>query len=316
MQILVIGSGAVGSLYGSLLARQGETVSMVARSDYEKIRADGIHIRSIPLGDSHFRPAHIFRHASDMPEAPDVVMVCVKLVPGVDRIALLQGSIGPNTTIVLVSNGIGIEDEIESAFPDNEVISGLAFVGVTRTSPGEIWHQSFGRLLLGHARGGISPRAEYLASVFSKAGIESEAVSDITRSRWQKCVWNGAFNPLSVLAGGVDTQYLIDHHEALLKTVMREVCAIAEAAGYTLASDIDAMIEKTIAGTRKMKAYKTSMLVDHEAGHPMEVEAILGNMLRQARQLDISVPRLETLYELLSSIQHISSAGSTSGGST
>lgn len=301
-----MGSGAVGSLYGSLLARHGETVSMVARSDYEKIISEGIHIRSTSLGDFHFQPAEVLQHASQMSEPPDVIMVCVKLVSGVDRVALLRDAVHPGTSIVLLSNGIGIEDEVQKAFPENEVISGLAFVGVTRTAPGEIWHQSFGRLLLGLPEGGTSARAEYLANAFRASGIESEAVEDITRSRWQKCVWNGAFNPLSVLAGSVDTQYLIEHHEHLLKAVMQEVCRVAEAAGYRLADDIDAMIEKTIAGTRKMKAYKTSMLVDHEAGHPMEVDAILGNILKQAHQSSVSVPRLETLYELLSSIQRTS----------
>ncbi len=295
MKILVIGTGAVGSFYGALLDRQGAEVAVVARADYEPIRAHGIDVES-PLGALHFMPQRIVRHAAELPEKPDYVLLCVKVVENADRVALLRDALGTATAIVLIANGIGIEDEIARAYPDHELISGLAFICVTRTAPGKIWHQAYGRLVLGNYPRGVSARARALCTVLAQSGIPCLVSDDIITARWQKCVWNAAFNPLSVLSGGLGTADILTAQEPLVRALMREIESIAAAVGHALPEDV---VERNIESTRKMPPYKTSMLLDFEAGRPMETEAIVGNALRAAMQAAVRAPHLETLYRLL-----------------
>jgi 2-dehydropantoate 2-reductase len=299
MKVLVIGTGAVGSFYGSLLARQGVEVSVLARSDYTHVKAHGIEIKSeTPLGHYLFQPAQVIRHAAELQEKPDYVLLCVKVVKAVDRVGLLREAIGPNTSIVLICNGVEIEQEVADAFPNHELISGLTFICVTRTAPGQIWHQSYGRLVLGnyHHPRGLSEKTKALCSLFQQTEIPCDTSEEITTVRWQKCVWNAAFNPLSVLSGGLDTSDILSAEEFFVRALMEEVCLIAAALGHPLPANI---ITKQIDSTRKMPPYKTSMLLDFEAGRPMETEAILGNAVRAGQRAGVTLPHLESVYALM-----------------
>ena len=296
MKVLVIGTGAVGGFYGALLAKQGIHVSVVARSDYDHVRRHGIQIQSQMMGGYDFRPAQVLRSAAELAEKPDYVLLCIKVVEGADRVALLKDAVGPDTSIVLICNGIDIEGEIARAFPNNELISGLAFICVTRTAPGKIWHQAYGRLALGNYPKGVSAKTRALCGAYEQAGIHCVASADIITARWQKCVWNAPFNPLSVLSGGLATSDILVTQEPFVRAIMEEVCVIARASGHSLPDDI---VEVNIASTRKMPPYTTSMLLDFEAGRPTETEAILGNAVRAGRALGVAIPHLESVYALM-----------------
>jgi 2-dehydropantoate 2-reductase len=295
MNVLIIGTGAIGSFYGSMLAKAGVGVSVVARTDFEYIRHHGIHVQS-KLGNYHFMPGQVVRDAADLTEKPDYVLLCIKVVEQVDRPSLLRDALGQDTAIVLISNGIGVEQEIAEAFPSHELISGLAFICVTRTAPGTIWHQAYGRLALGNYPRGASDKTRPLGAMFGQSGINCMVTEDITTARWQKCVWNAPFNPLSVLSGGLSTSDILAHQEGLVRALMGEICAIAQAAGHALPAD---SVDRNIDSTYKMPPYKTSMLLDFEAGRSLETEAILGNAVRIGRSLSVPIPHLESVYGLL-----------------
>lgn len=297
MRVLVIGAGAIGSFYGSLLARAGCTVSVLARSDYDWIKARGIELSSdTSLGQWHFAPAAVIRDAAELPDPPDVVLLCVKVLPGLDRAALLRPTLGADTRIVLLSNGVEIEDEIAAAFPGHELISGLAFICVTRTTPGHIWHQAYGHLALGNFPAGLSETTRALAAAFENVGIACEATADIVTARWRKCLWNAPYNPLSVLSGGLSTTAMLGSEEPFIRAIMTEVCSIAHALGHPLDEQL---IDQQIASTHRMPPYKTSMLLDFEAGRPMETEAILGNAVRAGHRAGVPIPHLESVYALM-----------------
>jgi 2-dehydropantoate 2-reductase len=114
--------------------------------------------------------------------------------------------------------------------------------------------------------------------------------------RWKKCVWNAPFNPLSVLSGGLPTLDILQSQEAFVRSIMQEICRIAEAIGHRLPDNI---VDINIANTYTMPPYKTSMLLDYENGHPMETEAIIGNAVRAAKRAGITSPNLESVYALM-----------------
>jgi len=293
---LVIGTGAIGGFYGSLLAQQGVQVSVVCRSDYAHIKQHGFQINSHELGRWTFQPEHTFNSALDVKAPPDYLLVCTKVLDILDRAKLIKPAVGENTTIVLIQNGIAIEDEIITAFPDNEVVSGLAFICSNRISHGEIEHLAYGRLTLGNLPSGFSEKTRRLATFFNDAGIDCQLSESITTARWQKCIWNAPFNPLSVLSGGLSTQPILQPQEPLIRAIMQEVFSIAKALGHRLPEDI---IETNINHTQHMPPYKTSMLLDYQAGRPMEINAILGNTIKAAAHTNTECPHLKTLFALL-----------------
>ena len=297
---LVVGAGAIGSFYGAILQRQGVAVSVVCRSDYEVVVADGFRIKS-PLGDLDYRP-QVVRHASEVAQAPDYLLLCVKVLDDVDRVALIRDAVGPDTTIVLIENGVEIEGEIAEAFPGNTIISALAFIAVSRSAPGVVEHHAYGHLVMGGYPRGVPETTERLVALFEAGGVNCTLTDDVVTARWEKCVWNGPFNPASVAGGGLDTGAMLGHDEgeAMIRRAMAEVCAIAAACGHP---QREGLIDDHIAGTRKMPPYKTSMALDFENGREMEVEAILGNTVRAARREQVPAPTLEALYGLLKMIQ-------------
>lgn len=295
-RVLIFGAGAVGAFFGAVLARQGATVSVVLRSDYEVVRSQGFRIRSPLLGNTTFRPEAVFGSVQEA-SAPDYLILSTKVLPGVDRSALIRPAVGPHTAIVLMQNGVDIESDVATQFPKNELLSCIAYIGVARTRTGEIDHQSLGFLSLGAYPSGITPSAERLAGLFEQGGVKCRLVAKIQTARWQKALWNASFNPLSILGTGLDTATLLRDvsGEQLVRDLMQEVSSVASAAGHTLSPNV---IDQLIATTRAIPAYKTSMALDVENGRRTEIEAILGNVVRTARKFSVAVPKLEMLYTL------------------
>lgn len=297
-RVLVLGAGAIGAFYGGVLARAGCDVSVVARSDYEAVAAGGYRIEST-LGDLSFRPAQLLRAAGDYRGEADYLLVALKLVRGVDRAALIGPALAASSAIVLVQNGIGIEDEVAQAFPGRELLSGVAYAGVSREAPGQVRHHSkFTRLVLGRYPRGASDKAARFAELVQRGGASCVVTEDIVGARWEKCAWNTVFNPISAIGGGLGTRDILSGEEqtAFARAAIAEVCAVAAADGHPLAPDLP---DRQIEGTRRMPNFVSSMGQDRLAGRPMETEALLGNAVRIARRLGVAVPRLEALYALL-----------------
>jgi len=299
-KVLLFGTGAVGSFYAGKLSQGGASVSVVSRSDYDIVKNRGIMIKSI-LGDFNFIPERVLRTGAEYGESPDFIIVATKVLPEINIFNIIKDAVTPGCSIILLQNGIDIEKETVEKFPDNEIISGLAFICVSRQEYGVIDHQDYGRIVLGRYPGGESEKVKLLVDLFSKSGLPVESTDDVIAARWKKLLWNAPFNPLSVICGGADTSEMLRHPEVkdLCIAVMKEVLELSIANGHPLD---ESMIIKNIEDTEKMTPYKTSMLLDFENRRPMEVEAILGNALKIAEKYNISVSHLKTLYGLLSII--------------
>jgi 2-dehydropantoate 2-reductase len=302
-RIVVVGAGAIGAFYASVLARAGCEVSVVARSDYDAVVREGYRIRSATLGDLSFRPAQVMRAAGEYRGKADYVLCALKDVRGVDRAALIRPALAASSAIVLVQNGIDVEKDIAAALPGHELISAVAYAAVSREAPGHVVHHSgFTRLVLGNYPKGVSAAVGRLASLVKAGGTNVQATEDIVGARWQKCAWNTVFNPISALGGGLGTTEILASEATtqFARQAIDEVCAIAKAAGHPLPDDT---AEKHIAGTLRLPNYISSMGQDRLAGRPMETEALIGNAVRIARALGVPAPQLEALYALLLMIE-------------
>ena len=303
-KILVIGAGGVGIYFSGRLAQVGARVSVVARSDYAVASRSGYEIHSV-AGDFHFIPEAVLKSAADYEGEADYVILTSKVLPDVNAVELLRPAVrSPKTVIVLIQNGIDIEKKIAEAFPKNQLLSTIAYIGVSRPAPGQVLHQGSGDLKMGNYPSGVTPEAKRLAALFETAKVKCELYEDIGFIRWNKLLWNLPFNPVSVLAGGTTTKQMTQHDELerLCRTLMHEVILVANACGVELTEkNADAQVEFT----RNFPAYKTSMLQDYEAGRELEVEAILGNTVRLAAEHAVPVPHMESCYALLKSVNRL-----------
>ncbi len=298
MKILIVGTGAIGGFYAGQLRRAGADVAVLARGDYEKIKHDGINIESI-WGDFNFHPRVVYGDAKDIKEKFDFVIVTTKVLPEISWLDLIAPALDSHSSIALIQNGIFIEKAVAEVFPQNHLVSVIAFIASERLASGLIKHDNDGKLTFGEYQNSNPQKTQKLIDLFAKAQVPCFSVNDIQFERWKKLVWNASFNPISVLAGALDTKKILDnpHLKNLVKNVMLEVALLAKAQGYDIPLEF---IEKNINDTEARKVpSRSSMLIDFEAGRAMEVEAILGNAVRFAQKNKLQIPHMETLYALI-----------------
>jgi len=300
--IAIIGTGAVGGYYGGLLARAGHDVRFLMRRDLEAVRERGLDIRS-PGGDFVLSRPAVFAAAEDI-GAVDWVICSLKATALSEARALVSPCVGPQTRILVLMNGLGIEEQFGEWFGRSRVFGGMAFVCINRGEPGVIHHLDYGRVSIGHLEDDAAQLRE-LQLLLESGGIEVASSPNLRYARWEKLCWNIPFNGLSVAGGGIGTRLIVED-EALRQTAeqaMREVVSVANADLAELGSrsrlDVDEVVRWMFLQTDSMGDYRTSMALDYVAGRPLEVEAILGEAWRRAKQLGVPTPTLAALYSLV-----------------
>lgn len=295
-KILAIGVGAIGSLYAGKLAQAGAEVSVVCRSDYEQVKRDGITVKSY-WGDFNFKPQQVLRDVAEFSGEADFILIATKALPEISLPDLIRPVLTPRTSIAIIQNGIFIENDLAKAFPNHHLLSIIAFVGIRKEKPALVEHDAEGRLTIGEFQNPHPQKTQELIELWQKAGVPCVLSNDIQLDRWKKLLWNASFNPISVAAGGLDTKQILDDPQLkdLVKNVMREVALLAKSQGYEISEEI---MDQTIATTyaRKVPAI-TSMLLDFRAKRKMEIEAILGNSLKFAKEKSLNLPLMSDLYQ-------------------
>ena len=197
LKILVVGAGAVGGFYGGKLYQAGCDVHVVCRSEFDVVSKNGFTVTS-PLGDFNYRP-QVYRSLDAVEESFDVLLITTKVLPSSTVHDDIQHVVNKNTMIVLLQNGIDIEEKFAEKYSDHCLVSGLAFVCLSRVKPGFICHQLIGRLAMGVYPHGVDRRVNELASLFESVQIICKVSESIGYHRWKKMVWNAAFNTISIL---------------------------------------------------------------------------------------------------------------------
>ena len=146
MRYGVIGTGAIGGYYGAKLARAGQEVHFLLRSDYEYVKQHGLQVDSCD-GSFHLTDVNAYLYAEDMPTC-DVVLVCLKSVNNSKLQTLLPPLLHTRTLVVLIQNGIGVEEDVQKMLPDAQLAAGLAFICSAKTKPGLVSHQCYGSINL------------------------------------------------------------------------------------------------------------------------------------------------------------------------
>jgi 2-dehydropantoate 2-reductase len=297
--IAVIGAGAVGGYYGALLARAGHDVRFLMRSDLQAVKANGLDVRSI---SGNFRLPVVAAVATPEEIGPVDWVICSLKATALERAeALVAPCLRPDTRIVALMNGLGIEDRFAEWFGGQKVFGGMAFVCINRGQAGVIHHLEYGRVSIGHYEGN-SAELDLLRALLESAAIEVAVAPNLRYARWEKLCWNIPFNGLSVAGGGIGTQAILGDSvlEQTARRAMREVVeagnADLAAAGATVRLDGEEIVGRMFGLTATMGDYRTSMVIDYVLGRELEVEAILGEPFRRAQALGVEAATIGALY--------------------
>ena len=291
MRYGIIGTGAIGGYYGAKLAHAGQEVHFLLHSDYEYVKQNGLQVDSCD-GSFHLADVNAYQHTEDMPQC-DVVLVCLKSVNNDKLQTMLPPLLHAHTLVVLIQNGIGVEEDVQKMFPNVQLAAGLAFICSAKTKPGLVSHQCYGSINLANYSCRDEAQMQAVVDEFRQAGIETGFV-EYHEARWKKAVWNMPFNGMTV-ALHTQTDLLLKNPSTrqLIREQMMEVVSTAQHLGVKNldASFIDKMIETTDA----MTPYSPSMRLDYDFHRPMEIYYLYTRPLEIARNAGCRMPKLEML---------------------
>ncbi len=293
-RIAIVGSGAVGSYYGGMLAHTGHDVHFLMRSDLEAVRTKGLTIHT--GGEAIHVPAQAHATTEDIGPC-DLVIIALKATANASLSELIPPLLHERTGLVTLQNGLGNEEYLAERWGAERVMGALCFVCLNRTAPGEVSHIDHGTISIGEFRRPASLRVRNLVGAFVTAGIEAKAVDTLVEERWRKLVWNVPFNGLSIAGRATVADVLGDD---ALRSEARELMSDVLDGARRLGHDIpDEFADFQIERSASMGAYRPSSMIDWESGRAVEVEAIWGEPLRQGRAAGAAMPRLSLLYSLL-----------------
>lgn len=313
MKVCIYGVGAIGGWLGVHLAQAGCSISAVARgATLQALRSSGLRLHQ--GGVTHT----VQVQASDQPAdlgVQDVVIVAVKAPALADVAAQIAPLLGPHTVVFTAMNGVpwwflqgfgGALAEtrlqtidptgaIAQGIPAAHVLGGVVHASCSVDAPGVIRHHFGNGLIVGEPSGQATPRAQDWVARLERAGLSASLSPQIQKDIWYKLWGNMTVNPVSGITGATTDVILNDD---LVRGFISSVMLEAKAIGAQLGIAIDQQPEDRHAVTRKLGAFKTSMLQDVEAGKPIELDALVSAVRELGQLTHVATPFTDALLGL------------------
>lgn len=313
MRICVLGAGAIGGFIGARLAASGVQTTALARgATLEALRAhgwrveDGTELLTAPV------------HASDSPAElgpQDVVVIAVKA----HSLAAAASNVGPllrpDTIVLTAMNGVpwwffdgfggpcagrrltsvDPEGSIAAAIPTGHVLGAVVHMSCSAPEPGLVRHHRGSGLIIGEPDNSDSARLNDLVAVLKGAGLDATATAEIHKEIWYKLWGNLTINPVSALTGATADLILDDD---LVRGFCHAAMLEAQRIGALIGCPIDQSPRDRSEITRKLGAFKSSMLQDAEAGRRLELDALVGAVREIGHAVDVPTPYIDALLGL------------------
>jgi len=290
IRVLVLGTGAMGSLIAARLARveaADVTIAGTWTEALDTIRANGITVKddagrwSVPVA------------AATLAEAgpADYVLVLVKSAHTAAVAETAARAAVPGGMIVTLQNGLGNREVLAAAAGADRVAIGVTTLGSTLLGPGRVRGAPGGIVLGGSSPGPLSRLQQSLRA----AGMDTEIMPDIGRLVWQKLAVACSINPVASLMG-VTNGILVSTTEGRdrVAAAAREGGAVAAAQGIDLQGDPATM---TFAVATRTATNRCSMLQDIDRGAPTEIDALCGAIVSEGRRLGVPTPVNAALWQ-------------------
>jgi len=317
MKVTIFGAGAIGGFLGTRLAQSGCEVAAVARgATAAALRAHGWRLRT--GNNTVAMPARVAEKPSEL-GPQDLVVVAVKGPALASVAAAISPLLDRDTIVMTAMNGvpwwffdgfggehagmrltsIDPDGSIAAAIPAHHVVGCVVHASCASPEPGLTRHNVGNRLIIGEPssghNGADSPRMRTLAETLARAGFDVEISACIQRDVWYKLWGNMTMNPVSALTGATVDRVLDD---SLVNGFCLEVMREAAAIGARIGCPIEQSGEDRNAVTRKLGAFRTSMLQDVEAGKPVEIDVLLSAVREIGQLVGGRTPQLDALLGL------------------
>ncbi len=301
MDIVIVGAGAMGCLFGAHLARSGNRVTLV---DVDRATVRALKERGVRLHrDGGVEEVPVGAASPDEPVAvPALVLVFVKTPHTRSALPAVRSLLGPETRVLTLQNGLGAAEVLAEAVPPGRLLVGTTAQGATLLGPGEVRHGGRGDTVLGPYRG-PDPFAAAVAGVLTGAGLPARAVDDPWPWVWRKLAVNCAINPVTALTGIRNGPVAeIPHAAALVFDVVEEVARTARACGVDL-GDPRVLGEQVLGIARATAPNRSSMGQDVDRRARTEIDYINGAVVREAGRRGVDVPVNRTLWRLIRTLE-------------
>lgn len=301
-RVVVVGAGAMGSLFGGLLTEGGLDVTLVDiwREHVDAINANGLKI--VGHGGDRTIPARATSDPSTI-DGADVAFFQCKAICNADAAASVKHLFDNDRTVAIsFQNGLGNEEEIERILGEGKVLGGLTAQGANIEAPGVVRNHAELPSFIGEMNGGVSGRTRALAAAFSTHGLPTEASENIRHNIWKKLMANigvsGTSAAPNLTLGGI---VQVPELEAIAYRAIDEALAVAKAENIDL--DPHAAREVFHQITSGTPGNKSSLCVDIVNKRPSEVDYIYGAVIELGAKHGIDTPVLQTVSAVIKGLQ-------------
>jgi 2-dehydropantoate 2-reductase len=301
MRIAVVGAGAMGCIFGGLLAEGGHEVTLIDvwAEHVQALNERGLRLSGVS-GDRTI-PVHAVTSPEGLP-VQNLVIVFVKSAYTETAVRQAAALIGPGTTVLTLQNGLGNAEKIAALVGAEKVVAGVTSHGGTMLGPGEVRHAGRGETVLGEFTGGLTPRVERLAAILTAAGLEARAVENVDSLVWSKLLVNVGINAITAILRVTNGE--LPKHEATRELVR---LAVEEGARVAAAKGIKLIHADPVANCLKVAELTgpnlSSMHQDVRAKRRTEVDVINGAIVAEGEKLGIPTPVNKVLTNLIKAIE-------------
>jgi 2-dehydropantoate 2-reductase len=294
MNIVIVGAGAIGSLFGALLSKHNTVLLIGRKSHADKIRSTGLQINGKTMFHGKIPTGYT---VEDIHFDPDVLILSVKSFDTLDAIKKVQSYISKNTVILTFQNGLDNIENIQSVVPRDQILAGITTHGSVFIEPGVICHTGIGRTTIGELDGSMTNRLRVIVDMFCTAGIPTHVSSDINGDIWQKAIINSSINPLTAIFrcknGHLLKNPLLTH---LVKCICEESTHVANSVGYDFKGE--EMLEHTIQVIAETKENYSSMFQSVDRKSRTEIDSINGIIVTYGKKNNVNV-QLNEMVQLI-----------------
>ena len=302
-KIGVVGAGAMGCLFGGLLAEGGLDVILVdvLQEHVDRINRDGLRI--VGYGGDRSIPVRATTEPSGLP-AVDVLFVQCKAPYTKEAVRRVLHLLRDDSVAISFQNGLGNEENIGEVVGMERVLGGVTAQGAAVEGPGAV--RNFGNLPthIGEMGGGISERAQRIAAALDRAGLQTTAVPDIRQAIWKKLLANIAISPTSAIANMTIKQvFAVPELTETAFEALDEAVEVARAEGVELNAAETREVIDQIAGPTGTGDNKSSLCVDIINRRPCEIDVISGAVVQLGRKHGIPTPVNKTLVAAVKALE-------------
>ena len=302
--LYVVGAGAMGSLFGGLLAEGGLDVTLIDpwHAHVDAIMTKGL--RMIGHGGDRFIPARAAMSATGLPTA-DVIFVQCKSNHTEAAISAARNCVGPETAVISFQNGLGNEELLGAAIGADRVLGGLTAQGASIEGPGVVRNYAELPSWIGEMAGGLSERCERLAGLFSTHGLPTSASKNIRLDIWKKLMANvGISAPSGITNLRIKHVMQVPQMRETVFAAIDEAVEVASAAGLDLNPAEAREVLAKIAGPGGSGDNKTSLCNDLLNGRPTEIDFINGAIVALGKKHGIPTPVNTTLVAAVKALEY------------